>query len=135
MINNIRRAKRPLRPTNPVQNRWLQDHIWDAITTCWNNEPAYRCELSVLCHVFSTPSFRDFLVEFSPAGRRSLDRLAEELLYTFLILPLGPGQRATLRTVQRYMSDVILRDGAPTISSSAEAEALAERFSKVPFPR
>ena len=135
VINNIRRAKQPGRPTDPSQNKWMQDHIWDTITTCWNKEPAYRCELSVLHHVFSMPSFQDVLVESPPVGRKNLSRLVDELLYTLLILPLGPGQRATLRAVQRYMSDVISRDGASlTILSSAEAKSLAEKFCKVSFP-
>jgi hypothetical protein len=75
---------------DPSQNRWLQDQIWDTITTCWSGYPERRCELFVVYRVFSTPSPPDVLVEFPPVGRENLVRLAEELSYTFLILSLDP---------------------------------------------
>jgi hypothetical protein len=82
------------------------------------------------------PSHQDLLVEFPPVGRKNLILLVKELPYTFLILPLDPRTRATLRTVQEYISNVISRDAAsPTILPSAEAAALAERFCEVSFPR
>jgi hypothetical protein len=43
LIDDIRSGQRPLRPTNPSRNQWLQsDPVWDAITTCWseNQKPA-----------------------------------------------------------------------------------------------
>ena len=54
VIADIRLGKRPPRPTDPSRNRWLQDHVWDMIETCWSNEPGQRSELFALHHVFST---------------------------------------------------------------------------------
>jgi hypothetical protein len=134
VINDIRLGKRPLRPTGPSQNQWLQDRVWGVITTCWSDKPEQRCELSVVHHVFSTPDCQDALVEFPPVGRKNLILLAEELSYTFLILPLDPQQRFTLRTVQKYIFNAISRDGtSPTSLSSAEAAALGETFREVFF--
>jgi hypothetical protein len=56
IIKDIRHGKRPPRPRDANQNRWLQDPVWDAISTCWKNEPAYRYELSVVYEIFSTPN-------------------------------------------------------------------------------
>lgn len=53
---HILSGRRPPRPTDPSQNRWLPNHVWDTITTCWSYDLKLRCELSVLCHVFSTSS-------------------------------------------------------------------------------
>jgi hypothetical protein len=53
VIANIRLGKRPPRPTDPSQNQWLQDRIWDTITTCWSDKPEQRYELSVVYRVFS----------------------------------------------------------------------------------
>lgn len=47
---------RPRRPTDPSQNRWLQDPVWDVITTGWNRKPEQRCELSAMYRVFSKHS-------------------------------------------------------------------------------
>jgi len=54
--NRIRGGERPSRPTDPSQNRWLQDPIWDVITTGWSHEPEKRCELSVMHDAFVTTS-------------------------------------------------------------------------------
>jgi hypothetical protein len=135
-VNDIIGGKRPPRPTDPSQNRQLKDRIWDVITTSWSGEPQLRCGLSVMYYAFSTPGPQDLLVEFPPVGRKNLLRLAEELLYTFLALPLDPRQRATLGTVQEYVSDVISRGGSsPTIPPSAKAVALMGTFRKVCFHR
>jgi len=56
MIASIRGGKRPSRLTDPSQNRWLQDAIWDAITTGWSHKPEKRCELSVVHDTFVTAS-------------------------------------------------------------------------------
>ena len=131
MIHNIKHDERPPRPTDPSQNQWLQDHVWDTITTCWGGRPEFRCGVPVMCHGFTMLSPQDLLVEFPPIGRKNLIRLAEELSYTFLILPLDPGVLARLTAAQRYISDVISADGnSPLNLSSADAEA----FRKVPFP-
>ena len=53
VIADIRLGKRPLRPTDPNQNRWLQGHVWDTITTCWSDKPEQRYELSAVYHAFS----------------------------------------------------------------------------------
>jgi hypothetical protein len=54
MADDITRGKRPSRPTDPSQNKWLQDPVWDAITTCWSDLPEQRYELSIVYHVFSS---------------------------------------------------------------------------------
>ena len=54
----IRRGERPSRPTDPTQNRWLDDPVWDVITTCWSDKPDQRCEPSVIHRVFSTSSLQ-----------------------------------------------------------------------------
>ena len=53
---DARRGERPPRPTDPSRNQWLQDPVWDAITTCWSNEPEQRSELAVVYDVFLTLS-------------------------------------------------------------------------------
>jgi hypothetical protein len=52
----FRRSKRPSRPTDPSQNQWLQDPVWDTIVTCWSNKPEQRYELSVMHNTFSMPA-------------------------------------------------------------------------------
>jgi hypothetical protein len=86
MIDNIKHGTRPPRPESRTQDQ-VNDRVWDMISTCWCETPEQRCELSVVHHVLSTPSPPDALVEFPPVGRENLIRLAEELLYTFLVLP------------------------------------------------
>jgi hypothetical protein len=39
---------------DPSRNQWLQDPVWDAITTCWSSEPEQRSELAVVYDVFLT---------------------------------------------------------------------------------
>ena len=53
-IARIRLGERPFRPTNPSQNEWLQDPVWDVITAGWRNSPSSRCELSAVHHAFLT---------------------------------------------------------------------------------
>jgi hypothetical protein len=55
VIACITGGKKPSRPTDPTQNQWLHDPVWDVITTCWSDKPKRRCGLSVVHHVFSTP--------------------------------------------------------------------------------
>jgi hypothetical protein len=106
------------------------------ITTCWSDKPQQRCELSIVYRVFSTPSRPDLLIELPPVGHENLILLADELLYAFLILPLNPGERATLGKMQKYISNVVSGDKtSPAGSSLAESVALVETFRKVPFPR
>ena len=134
VIADIRPVRRPSRPLDPSQNRWLLDRVWDVIETCWSDKPERRYELPVVCHVFLTPSCQDALFESPPVGRENLIRLAGELLYTFSILPLDPGERATLRTMQEYISKAISRGGtSPANLSSTEAAALAETSREVSF--
>ena len=136
VIDDVSHIRRPPRPSGPSQNEWLQDRIWDVIKICWDEKPDRRCELFVMHYVFSMPSSQDLLVGFPPAGHKNLIRPAEELLYSFLIHPLHPGLRATLRTVQEYISNVMLRGGpSPQILSSVDAVALTKRLNGVFFPR
>jgi hypothetical protein len=87
-----------------------------------------------MCHIFLTPSWQDALVELPPVGRKSLILLAEELLYTFLILPLDPGEHATLRKMQEHIYNVVSRDATSPMSLSlATAGALTETFREVSF--
>jgi hypothetical protein len=72
VIADIRSGKRPSRPTDPSQNQWLQDCIWDTITTCWNDEPKQRYELSVVYRVFSGYSLQDALGNFNTHNDRNL---------------------------------------------------------------
>jgi hypothetical protein len=53
VIADIRDGKRPSRPRNSSRNRWLQDPVWDVITTCWSDKPEQRCKLSIVYQVFS----------------------------------------------------------------------------------
>ena len=55
----IRHGARPSRPTDPTQNRWLPDPVWDVITTSWSHKPEHRCELPVVYRAFSTSSQQD----------------------------------------------------------------------------
>ena len=50
----IKRGVRPSRPTDPIQNQWLQEPVWDVIKTGWHHEPEQRCELRIVYHVFFT---------------------------------------------------------------------------------
>ena len=40
---------------NPSHNQWLEDAVWDVITTAWRQKPRRRSKLSVLHRVFSMP--------------------------------------------------------------------------------
>jgi hypothetical protein len=135
MITHIRHGQRPSCPTGSSWNRWLQDHVWDTITTCWSNKPQQRCELSVVHHVFSTSDPQDALIGFPPVGHENLIRLTEELLYTFPVLPLDSEWLATLKSVQEYICDVISKDEtSPASLSSVDVVALVEKFYEVYFP-
>jgi hypothetical protein len=130
----ITRGWQQYRLANPSQNQWLQDSVWDTINTCWSHEPQQRCELSVAHYVFSMPCPQDALAEIPPVGRENLVRLAEELLCTFLVLPLDPGGLDVLRKVQEYISDVVSRDEpSQTSLSSAQVATLTRSFHKVYF--
>jgi hypothetical protein len=134
-VNDITDGKRPPCPTDSSQNGWLNDRIWDVITTSWNGKPQWRCGLPVVCYAFSAPNRKDALVEFPPVGRRNLLRLVEELLYMFLALPLDPHQRTGLGTVQEYISNVISRGGSSlTTLPLVKPAAPMKTFPKVCFP-
>jgi hypothetical protein len=135
LITHIKSGRRPPRPVDQSQNQWLQDRVWEMITTSWSGKPQQRCELSVMHRVLSTPSRHDLLLELPPVSRKNLLLLAGELLYTFLILPLDPGERATLRKTQEYISKAISRDRTSISSlSPKEATALGGTFREVAFP-
>jgi hypothetical protein len=59
VLTCIKCGKRPSRPTDPVQNQWLHDPVWDMITTCWSDKPKRRCKLPAVYHVFSTSSLQN----------------------------------------------------------------------------
>ena len=52
VIADIASRKRPPYPTDPSQNQWLQDPVWDTITACWSHKPELRPKLSVVYRVF-----------------------------------------------------------------------------------
>jgi hypothetical protein len=72
MIADIGRGERPFRPTDPSQNKWLQDHVWDMITTCWSDKPRQRYKLSVVYRVFSGYSLQDALGNLNTHNDRNL---------------------------------------------------------------
>ena len=55
----IKSDARPSRPTDPSQNQWLRDCVWNVITTGWRKNPKLRCELSAMHRVFSTSDKRE----------------------------------------------------------------------------
>ena len=55
VVNDIRDGTRPSRPS---RNRWLQDPVWDVITTGWSHEPEERCKLSFMHDTFVMSSQR-----------------------------------------------------------------------------
>ena len=59
IAKRIGRGVRPSRPADRRRNQWLQDPVWDMITTDWSHELEQRCELSVMHHVFLTSSQED----------------------------------------------------------------------------
>jgi hypothetical protein len=52
VVADIALGKRPPRPTDPSQNQWLQDPVWDMITACWSGESERRPKLSAVYRVF-----------------------------------------------------------------------------------
>ena len=52
----IHAGKRPSRPVNSSQSQWLQDPIWNVITTGWHDRPEQRCKLSAMYHTFLPPT-------------------------------------------------------------------------------
>ena len=56
IVRRIRSGERPSRPAGPNQNQWLQEPVWNAITSGWSHKPEQRCKLSVVCYVLSTHS-------------------------------------------------------------------------------
>jgi len=56
MIAKTRAGKRPSRPTDSGQSRWLQGPIWDVITSGWHDQPKQRCQLSDMYNTFSLQS-------------------------------------------------------------------------------
>ena len=56
IVEHIKRGVRPPRPADQRRNRWLQDPVWDVITTGWSETPEERCETSVVHRVFLASS-------------------------------------------------------------------------------
>ena len=59
IVWDISSGARPSHPTDPNQNQWMPDRVWDVITTGWRHKPKHRCKLPVVGHVFSTSSQRE----------------------------------------------------------------------------
>ena len=49
-------GERPPRPTNA---RWLQDHIWNMIMTCWSERREQRWDVRAMYNQFSTSSIQE----------------------------------------------------------------------------
>jgi hypothetical protein len=135
LITDIRCGKRPSRLTDKSQNQWLQDRVCGVINTCWSDKPEQRYTLSVMHHIFLTPSRRDALVDFPPVGRENLIQLSKELLCMFPVPLLEADELAALRTTQKYIYNVVSSGGTSTGLSPAEVAASAETFHKVSFPK
>jgi hypothetical protein len=91
VINDIKLGKRPSRPTDPGQNQWLQDPVWDTITTCWSDEPGRRHKLPVVHRVFSEYDRRDLSIQ---VGRNP----------TIQVLDIEPGLQQRGRVLPRIAS-------------------------------
>ena len=102
MIADIRAGKRPSRPRDPNQNRWLQRRVWGVITTGWSHKPEKRQELSDMHRVFSTSTQREQGNSNSPnAG----DRMKAEI-------PQTPNSATGTREEDHIVLPVSTRCGA-----------------------
>jgi len=54
IARDITGGKRPSRPTDPSQNQWLQDPVWNVITAGWRDVPKERCGLPDVYRAFLT---------------------------------------------------------------------------------
>jgi hypothetical protein len=72
VITDIGYGKRPSRPMDPSQNKWLQDRVWDTITTCWSADPGQRYKLSVVHRVFLGYDLQDALGNLNAHNDRNL---------------------------------------------------------------
>ena len=76
MVTDIKLGKRPSRPTDPSQNQWLQDPVWDAIATCWSGQPEQRPKLSAVYRML----LKDGLGEVRNVEPDNLN--SEDILYS-----------------------------------------------------
>ena len=114
MINDISHGRRPLRPTDPNQNQWLHDSVWDTITTCWKNEPACRYELSVVYEIFSRSRPYDTQnAKSDKPGNLNVQSRKNPTIAERTHVGTGQQQRANL--LPRIASLLCLRDSEPEI--------------------
>ncbi|KAF9649106.1 kinase-like protein [Thelephora ganbajun] len=59
LMVRIKSGERPSRPTNPDGTRWLQDSVWDMITTCWSKDPNERWKVPAMRDLFSMLSLQE----------------------------------------------------------------------------
>ena len=58
------------RPPRPANNRWLQDQIWNMITTCWSEERERRWGIRAVYNQLSTSSIQE-IAEDEQGNRRA----------------------------------------------------------------
>jgi len=46
-------GERPLRPRNPIADRWLPDSVWEIIQRCWDQTPHSRFRVDSLHQAFA----------------------------------------------------------------------------------
>jgi len=59
VVSRIQSGKRPDRPKDPYQARWLRDGVWDMITACWSDIPHHRWGVPAVCNLLSTLSLQE----------------------------------------------------------------------------
>ena len=58
------------RPPRPTDARWLQDHIWNMLTTCWSDKREQRWDIRAVCNQFSTSSIQE-IPDTEPGNRHA----------------------------------------------------------------
>ncbi|KAF9789584.1 kinase-like domain-containing protein [Thelephora terrestris] len=59
LIVRIKSGDRPSRPTNLAGSRLMPDDVWDMITSCWNDVPGLRSDISSMYEVFLASSLQE----------------------------------------------------------------------------
>lgn len=101
---------RPSRPPDLIQGKWLQDPVWNVITTGWSEKPEQRCELPVMHHIFLASSITIESIHFEQPSVK-VGVLLEQL-GAKEESPLGPGsqnQVPEIETGRQQRGNFILR--------------------------
>jgi len=79
MITKICTGRRPSRPRNPSENRWLPDAVWDIITIGWRAQGNQRCKLFAIYLIFALSNIQE-VQNFEPnEGNRTPQTLKRRL--------------------------------------------------------